>query len=83
MLTALTMEVGKFKREVAALKKQPKPSAAAEKSEKPTRVGLRRAARQRQEVQALRVASARTAANVVYQEKFGEFGKGLLCGGLV
>jgi len=36
MLTALTTEVGKFKREVAALKKQPKPPAAAEKSEKPT-----------------------------------------------
>ena len=36
MLTALTTKVGKFKREVAALKKQPKPPAAAEKSEKPT-----------------------------------------------
>ena len=73
------------------VKKQPKPPAAAEKSEKPTSRRFRRAAfqrqQQRQEVQALRqlkdgseddwfaawdvknnvfVASARTAANVVY-----------------
>jgi len=69
MLTALMTEVGKFRREVAALRSSPSRPLPPRSPRSPLRVGFRRAAfqrqQQRQEVQALRQTQGRQRGRLV------------------